>query len=96
MFRALLLQKDDAGSVTAALADVNESMLPEGVVVDVEYSTINYKDGLAIANASPGKFQIDSACSSQSAGSESRSIRSLQPLRVLPFVSGFHLDPDSR
>lgn len=53
MFRALLLQKDDAGSVTAALADVNESMLPVGVVVDVEYSTINYKDGLAIANASP-------------------------------------------
>ena len=53
MFRALLLQKDDAGSVTAALTDVDDSILPEGVTVDVEYSTINYKDGLAIANASP-------------------------------------------
>ena len=53
MFRALLLQKDEAGSVTAALTEVDEATLPDGVTVDVEYSTINYKDGLAIANASP-------------------------------------------
>lgn len=52
MFRALLLEKDDAGAVTAAVADVDEAILPPGVAVDVEYSTINYKDGLAIANLS--------------------------------------------
>ncbi len=53
MFRALLLEKDDAGAVTAAVTDVDEAILPPGVTVDVEYSTINYKDGLAIANRSP-------------------------------------------
>ncbi len=52
MFRALLLQKDDEGAVTAAVTDTDESILREGVLVDVEYSTINYKDGLAITNRS--------------------------------------------
>jgi acrylyl-CoA reductase (NADPH) len=50
MFRALLLEKDDAGVVSAAVKDVDDAILPEGVVVDVEYSSINYKDGLAIKN----------------------------------------------
>ena len=54
MFRALLLEKDDGGTVTARITDVDESALPDGdATVDVEYSTINYKDGLAIANRSP-------------------------------------------
>lgn len=50
MFRALLLEKDDAGAASATVKDLEDSILPEGVVVDVEYSTINYKDGLAIKN----------------------------------------------
>jgi acrylyl-CoA reductase (NADPH) len=50
MFRALLLEKNDEGAVSAGLKELDESVLPEGVVVDVEYSTINYKDGLAIKN----------------------------------------------
>ena len=53
MFRALLLEKDESGAVSAAVTEVAESILPDGVVVDVEYSTINYKDGLAITNRSP-------------------------------------------
>lgn len=53
MFRALLLDKDDSGTPFAQVTDVDESILPEGVLVNVEYSTLNYKDGLAIANASP-------------------------------------------
>lgn len=53
-FKALLLSNDDVG-FHAALADLDERELPaEGdVTVAVEYSTINYKDGLAIANRSP-------------------------------------------
>lgn len=51
--RALLLNKiDEEFSVT--IGDVSEEELPEGdTLVSVEYSTINYKDGLAITNTSP-------------------------------------------
>ncbi len=50
MFRALLLERDENKTVSHRFADLDESELPEGeVTVDVEYSTINYKDGLAVA-----------------------------------------------
>jgi acrylyl-CoA reductase (NADPH) len=53
VFKALLLSKTDAG-VEAAVRDVDESALPEGdVLLRVEHSTINYKDGLAITNRAP-------------------------------------------
>ncbi len=53
MFKALMLEKDDAG-FRASVRDVDEGTLPEGdVLVQVEYSTLNYKDGLAITNRSP-------------------------------------------
>ncbi len=56
MFKALLLQKDDAG-FHADLTDIDESRLPDAQHADVlvrpEYSTINYKDGLALTNRSP-------------------------------------------
>lgn len=43
---------DDVQSVS--LAQVNEDQLPEGnVTIDVAYSTLNYKDGLAITGSSP-------------------------------------------
>src|SRR6185295_9022439 len=53
-FKGILLNKSDAG-FSATLADIDEAQLPpEGdVTVAIEYSTINYKDGLAIANKSP-------------------------------------------
>ena len=53
MFKALLLEKDDAG-FRAALKGVDESALPEGdVLVQVAHSTLNYKDALAITDRSP-------------------------------------------
>ncbi|OAN59344.1 MULTISPECIES: acrylyl-CoA reductase (NADPH) [unclassified Sphingobium] len=53
MFSAILIDKtDDQQSVT--LSQVDEAQLPEGdVTIDVLYSTLNYKDGLAITGASP-------------------------------------------
>jgi acrylyl-CoA reductase (NADPH) len=52
MFKALLLEKGDAFS--ASVQSVDESRLPAAdVAVDVAYSTLNYKDGLAICNKSP-------------------------------------------
>jgi len=51
--RALLIEKSDAGQ-TVRLADVPESQLPEGdVTVRVAFSTLNYKDALAITGRSP-------------------------------------------
>lgn len=47
--RALLVEKDDDGLTHAAVREVDEARLPEGdVTVAVEYSTLNYKDGLCI------------------------------------------------
>jgi len=49
MFRAIYLTRDEDKSVNATIQEVDESALPDGAVtVDVEYSTVNYKDGLAI------------------------------------------------
>ena len=52
MFKALVLDKDPEFS--ASVREVDDSFLPEGdVTVDIDYSTINYKDALAITNRSP-------------------------------------------
>lgn len=53
MFKALLLEKDDAG-FRAGIREIDEASLPEGdVTVAVAHSTLNYKDGLAITNRGP-------------------------------------------
>jgi acrylyl-CoA reductase (NADPH) len=52
-FKALLIEKDDAG-YRAAVKDVGDEVLGTGeVTVQVAYSTINYKDGLAITGKGP-------------------------------------------
>ena len=53
MFKALLLEKDDAG-FRAGVTTLDESRLPDDdVLVRPEYSTLNYKDALALTNRSP-------------------------------------------
>jgi acrylyl-CoA reductase (NADPH) len=56
MFNAVLLEKDDAG-FRAGMQSLSDERLPalaEGEVkVAVEYSTLNYKDGLALTNKGP-------------------------------------------
>ena len=53
MFNALVIEKSDTGQ-QISLKPVDESQLPEGdVTIDVAYSTLNYKDGLAITGRSP-------------------------------------------
>ncbi len=53
-FKGLLLEKGDNG-FSAGVRDVDTAALPaEGdVVVNIAYSTLNYKDALAICNTSP-------------------------------------------
>ena len=53
MFKAVLIDKDERG-YRAGLVELPESRLPDGnVTVDVEFSTLNYKDGLAITGKGP-------------------------------------------
>ena len=53
MFKALQLTKSDAG-FSADITEIEESRLPAGdVLVKVDYSSLNYKDGLAITNSGP-------------------------------------------
>ncbi|MDI4638377.1 MULTISPECIES: MDR family oxidoreductase [Halomonadaceae] len=53
MFKAILIEKDDAG-YRAELTELDDAQLPEGeVTVRVEYSTLNYKDALAITGKGP-------------------------------------------
>ena len=52
MFKALLLENTEG--FKASVTQVDEARLPQGdVTVAVAYSTLNYKDGLAITNKSP-------------------------------------------
>lgn len=53
MFKGILIEKDDQG-YRASVQNIAESVLPEGdVTVNVSYSTINYKDALAITGKAP-------------------------------------------
>ena len=51
MFNALIVDKDDTGATIASVQEISTDRLPEGdVTVAVEYSTVNYKDGLCLGS----------------------------------------------
>jgi acrylyl-CoA reductase (NADPH) len=53
MFSAVLINKNESGQ-TVSVQQLDEAQLPEGdVTVEVDYSTLNYKEGLAITGKSP-------------------------------------------
>lgn len=53
MFKGILISKDEQGYL-AQLSTINDEQLaPNGVSINVEYSTLNYKDALAICGKSP-------------------------------------------
>lgn len=52
--RALMLEKNGEGVFRASVQDIDAAGLPDGdVEVAIEYSTLNYKDGLAITQKAP-------------------------------------------
>ncbi|MFL6715460.1 MAG: MDR family oxidoreductase [Burkholderiaceae bacterium] len=55
MFKAILLNRQEDGSTAAQLNQLDEAQLPKDgdVTVAIDYSTINYKDGLAITGKAP-------------------------------------------
>jgi len=53
MFRALRVDRTE-DDFQRAVVDLTDDDLPEGdVLVDVDYSTVNYKDGLAVTDTAP-------------------------------------------
>ena len=53
MFNAIVINKDEAG-YRSAVQQIDDSLLSPGdVLVQVDYSTLNYKDGLAITGKGP-------------------------------------------
>ena len=55
MFKALVMEQNDEGVASASIKDINEDQLPDGnVTVAVEYSTVNYKDGLCLSSKGGG------------------------------------------
>ena len=53
MFKGILIEKDEQG-YRSTMKDIDDSMLPEGdVTIKVTYSTLNYKDALAITGKGP-------------------------------------------
>lgn len=54
MFKAIWVEKEGEKGQKATLTELDESKLPDGdVTVTVEFSTLNYKDGLALTGKSP-------------------------------------------
>lgn len=54
MFNAILIEKPDDAAQSVSVAQLDVDRLPEGdVLVQVDRSTINYKDALAISGKSP-------------------------------------------
>lgn len=55
MFTAILLDKHEDGTTGATLTQLDEAQLPADgdVTVSIDYSTVNYKDALAITGKSP-------------------------------------------
>lgn len=73
-FKAIVARKQDDGSVQAGLESLQVTDLPdEAVLVDVEYSTINYKDGLAITQAAPICQKLPMVCGIDLAGTVAES-----------------------
>lgn len=54
-FRALIVDKAEDGTISQEIQEIGEDRLPEApgesVTVNVEYSTLNYKDGLCLTGA---------------------------------------------
>jgi acrylyl-CoA reductase (NADPH) len=54
MFKSIVIEKDDADGYRASLQNLDDARLPDGdVTVQILYSTLNYKDALAITGKGP-------------------------------------------
>ena len=90
--KAIVANKDAGGAFSASLQTLQLGDLPaEDVLVDVEFSTVNYKDGLAVTNAIPICQKLPMVCGIDLAGTvvESKSPKWKAGDKVL--VNGYGL-----
>lgn len=91
-FKAIVARAGDDGKTRAQLETLSVADLPdEAVLLDVEYSTVNYKDGMAVTGAVPICQTLPMVCGIDLAGTvvESRSGAFAPGERVL--VNGYGL-----
>ena len=67
--KAIVASKDADGKFTAGLTTLDIADLPnEEVLVDIDFSTVNYKDGLAVTNTFPICAKLPMVCGIDLAG----------------------------
>lgn len=89
MFKGWLIDKT-TDSVTTNLVDIDENRLPEGnVLIDVAYSTLNYKDALAVTNSGPVVRQFPMVPGIDFAGTVAESERDYLPVGTKVILNGW-------
>ena len=89
MFKGWLIDKT-TDSVTTDLVDIDQYSLPEGdVLIDVAYSTLNYKDALAITNSGPVVRQFPMVPGIDLVGTVSESSRDDLPVGTQVILNGW-------
>ena len=91
-FKAIVAREGEDGKLSASLETLGSGDLPnEDVLVEVAYSTVNYKDGLAVTGAAPICQKLPMVCGIDLAGTvvESNSAKWQPGDRVL--VNGYGL-----
>ena len=73
-FNAIVADKNAECEFSASLKSLTTADLPdEAVLVDIEYSTVNYKDGLAVTNSAPIVTKFPLVCGIDLAGTVAES-----------------------
>ena len=94
MFKALLAEKNE-DEINVEIRELDSEDLPEGdVLIDVEFSTINYKDGLAITNKLPVIRSWPMVPGIDLAGVVSESERDDMPIGSSVVVNGWGIGED--
>lgn len=89
MFKGWLINKT-TDTVTTDLVDIDENSLPEGdVLVDVAYSTLNYKDALALTQSGPVVRQFPMVPGIDMAGTVTESSRDDVPVGTKVVLNGW-------
>ena len=91
-FNAIIAKKYSEGKFVAELSQITTNELPdEDVLIDIDFSTLNYKDGLAVTNKLPICQKFPMVCGIDLAGSviESKNEKFSSGQKVL--VNGFGL-----
>ena len=91
-FRAIVAEKSDNGEITVGLKELTTNDLPkEKVKIKVDYSTLNYKDGLALTNSAPIVQKFPMVCGIDLAGTVVESLTNNFSVGDRVLVNGFGL-----